>query len=225
MVMRRGVAAALLAGVLGTGACSGRAEETLPPPVKAVVELTKTPKMDYAVYNWNRIETAGGPIEEWSAEFHSGNLHRVETPRDRMIADCMAGTGTGLSLATGEKVVGAKVALAACGVNTNKAFVFSEWQGVVDAPFGKAQRIRLVDASNVRIYDVMSDGAIVRTKYNLIDGSPLSLTYAVAIEHERPDPAMFDAASLTRSYVPDRFKTAPVVTTSAGPAAGARAGG
>jgi len=224
MVMKPGVAAALIAGLLGVSACSGRAEDKLPSAIKGVVELTKTTKADYAVYAWNRIEGAGGPVEEWSAEFHSGSLHRIETPRDRWIADCAAGTGTGLSLATGEKMVGPKVALAACGVNTNKAFVSSEWQGVVKTPFGQAQRIRLVDASNVRTYDVTRDGAIVRATYDLVDGSPLSLTYAVAVEHGRPDPAMFYAASLARSYVPERFKAAPLKTSAAAPAA-ARAGG
>lgn len=225
MIMKRGVEVALTIGLFGVSACSGRTEDRLPAPVRAVVELTKTTRADYVVYNWNRIEQTGGPVEEWSAEFHSGTLHRVETPRDRWIADCATGSGTGLSLATGEKVVGSKVALAACGVNTNKSFVASEWRGVVNTAFGPAQRIRLIDAHNVRTYDVMQDGAIVRTTYELVNGSPWSLTYAVAVEHEKPDPAMFDAASLARSYVPDRFKMAPAPKTSAGPAAEARAGG
>jgi hypothetical protein len=53
--------------------------------VAAVVDRTKSTRATYAIYTWIRISRLGQPPhEEWSAEFNSGALHRVETPRDRV---------------------------------------------------------------------------------------------------------------------------------------------
>ena len=55
----------------------------------------------------------------WSAEFHRGPLHRVETPHVRLVADCAAGTGTLLQVDRTETESGARVARAACGINSD----------------------------------------------------------------------------------------------------------
>jgi hypothetical protein len=79
--------------------------------VTPIVSRTHTTRATYAVYYWNRITPARGEAsEEWSAEFNRGNWHRVETPRDRMIADCAAMKGIDLSLETGQIVSGPAVA-------------------------------------------------------------------------------------------------------------------
>ena len=179
--------------------------------VKEVVDRTKTTQTTYTVYTWNELSRDGTQVQEWAAEFHSGDKHRVETPRDRLIADCRAQTGSGLTPATGETLEGLAVARAACGINTNKAFLAIEWQGEVKTPFGMADRVRLVDKDDIRTYDVSPSGVIVRATYarNSPDAPVELMSEAVSILSELPSPDMFDKASLTKSYVPDRFRAAP----------------
>lgn len=213
VMLRTTHAAAVLAAALLGAACTPPAtpEMALTGKVKAVVDRSKTTRTTYAMYSWNEATLKGQPVQEWGAEFHSGDKHRVETPRDRVIADCRAQTGVALSLATGKTVEGPFVAKAACGVNTNKAFTAIEWQGLVQTPFGAADRIRLSDKDDIRTYDISPTGVILRSTY--VQNSPeqpLGLSSeAVAVLSELPAPDMFDKASLARSYVPERFKTAP----------------
>jgi len=188
-----------------------------PPPVeltgkvKEVVDRTKTTRATYAVYTWNELSRDGATVQEWAAEFHSGDKHRVETPRDRLVADCKAQTGSGLTPATGDTIDGPAVARAACGINTNKTFLAVEWKGQVETPFGMADRVRLVDKDDIRTYDVSPSGVIVHATYarNTPDAPVELISEAVGVLPDLPAPDMFDKASLARSYVPDRFKAAP----------------
>lgn len=209
MMMR--AAAALVLLTMGLAACTERTEDALPPKVRAVVERSKETQATYAVYSWNRVQRPEGPVEEWGAEFHSGHLHRVETPRDRLIADCAARTGTGLSLTDNKRFTGPQVAMAACGVNSNKRFVGAEYLGVVQTPFGPAHRIRVADMEDVRTYDIRSDGAIVAAGIaaNKVGKPEVLKAWAAEVSSSLPDPNMFDEASLARSYVPDRLKVSP----------------
>jgi len=211
MLLAGQVAAILATAPLGT-ACSPAAtpEVALTGKVKEVVDRSKTTRATYAMYSWNEITLDGQPIQEWGAEFHSGDKHRVETPNDHVIADCKAQTGVALSLATGKTVEGPFVAKAACGINTNKAFTATEWEGVVETPFGAADRVRLSDKTDIRTYDISPTGVILRTTYaqNNPERRLQLSSEAVAVLSELPAPDMFDRASLARSYVPDRFKTA-----------------
>jgi hypothetical protein len=204
--------AVLLSALFGAG-CTPPAdtEVALSGKVKEVVDRSKTTQATYAQYSWAEIMRKEGPVQEWGAEFHSGDKHRVETPRDRVVADCRAQTGIALSLDTGKIVEGASVARAACGVNTNKAFTAIAWKGLVQTPFGVADRVRLADKNDIRTYDISPDGVILRTTYaqNSPD-APIGLSSeATGVFSELPVPDIFDKASLARSYVPDRFKTAP----------------
>lgn len=177
-----------------------------------VLERTRTTDATYALYVWNRIAIPGQePVEEWSAEFHSGDLHRVETPRDRVVADCGAGTGTALSLATGEVTEGPQIAGAACGINANAAITGAQWVGPVQTPLGSAERVRILDREHVRDYDVAANGALLRTAYseNRPGGRLLLTATAVGLEPALPEAAMFDRKSLERSFVPDRYKAPP----------------
>ncbi len=177
--------------------------------VKAVVDRSKTTTATYATYSWNKIVRDGHPVEEWAAEFHTGDFHRVETPRDRLVADCAAQTGIAREVATGKLFRGPGVARAACGINTNKPFLESEWQGLVQTPFGAADRLRLVDSDDVRTYDISPQGVILASTYAKKTGGSSLDARAVAVLPTLPDPEMFNEASLDRSYVPDRFKVAP----------------
>jgi hypothetical protein len=180
--------------------------------VGAIIARTKLTRETYAAYYWNSIQHPGQQIvEEWSAEFNSGSLHRVETPRDRVVADCAAQTGTYLSLISGEVVTGPQVARVACGINTNHQFLAVETLGRVETDFGVADRVRVSDAENVRTYDISEAGIILRTSFETNDARHLAVLNmkAINVTHSLPSPDMFDTASLQTSFVSDRFRTAP----------------
>ena len=180
--------------------------------VLEVLERTKVTRSTYALYVWTRITEPGQePREEWGAEFHFGDLHRVETPDNRVVANCSAGTGTARSLDSGETFDGPGLARVACGINTNRVFQSAEYRGVVQTRFGPADRVRLIDDELVREYDVSRDGVLLRTVFALNQpGEPAILVSdAVEVARELPNQDMFDRESLAQSYVPESFQRAP----------------
>jgi hypothetical protein len=198
--------------------CAAAAASAPPPAADTsaraaeVLARTRTTTKTYALYLWNRVTPPGtAPREEWSAEFHSGNLHRVETPKVRLVADCKAGTGFAFDLTTGETVEGEAVAKTGCGVDANTPLLSAEWKGKVATRFGPAERVRLVDSENIRRYDISPEGILLSSVYTRNGpGEPvLIVSQAVALEAALPAEAIFDRASLSRSVVPDRFKRAP----------------
>ena len=183
-----------------------------PPDPNDIVARTKTTTGPYALYLWNRLTLTGeAPLEEWSAEFRSGDLHRVETPRDRIVANCRTGTGFAYSVETGQTDDGAWIARAACGINTNVPFQAIEWQGRVQTKFGPADRIRIVAGDLIRRYDVSPEGVLLRTVFweNGPGEAQQLVGWAVGVEKALPDDDMFSRASLKRSAVPARYKRAP----------------
>lgn len=177
-----------------------------------ILERTKTVTGTYALYLWNRVTLPDQEaIEEWSAEFHSGDLHRVETPRDRVIANCREHVGAAFSLVTGEITEGPQIAGAACGIDTNASIVRAKWLGPVRTPFGEAQRVLVADPENVRQYDVSDQGVLLGATYRQNQpGNRLLLTAeAVKLEPVLPGVGMFDRESLRTSFVPDAYKVPP----------------
>lgn len=194
-------------------AMAGACQAQLPPKVAAVVARTKAVRTTYSLYTWIRIARAGLPAaEEWNSEFNSGALHRVETPRDRVIADCEANTGSALSLATGKITTGPQIAATACGIDTNFPVVSAEWLAQQRSSFGAADVIRITGGPFIRTYVVNADGVIIRSTYQYdAPGHPLVLqTLSTALSPSLPDKAMFTQDSLSRSFVPEAYKAGPV---------------
>jgi hypothetical protein len=178
----------------------------------AILARTKTATGTYALYLWNRLTPPDGPPrEEWSAEFNAGDLHRVETPRDRLVANCRTGEGHAYSVETGQSFEGPWIARTACGVDTNAPFASAAWEGEMATPFGQADRVRIVTAELVRRYDVSRDGILLGTVYsdNSADRMVRLINWPIAVERTLPASGIFDRPSLARSYVPDRYKRAP----------------
>ena len=178
--------------------------------VERVIERTKNTTATYSVYNWNWIAVPGHPvIEEWSAEFNSGDLHRVETPRDRLIANCRTKTGSALSLTTGQITRGPAVAGVACGISTNAKFLSMEYIGHASGPFGDTDSVRVTDNELVRNYEISDTGVIVKTIFALKSVPSLVVLddEAVALEHQLPSSEIFSVESLQESVVPSQFKT------------------
>ena len=209
-LLRLAATAPLLLCLAGTGcAAADRGERA---KVEAIIARSKLTRATYAVYFWNKMQHPGQPlVEEWSAEFNSDSLHRVETPRDRVIADCAVRKGMHLSLPAGNIVSGPQVAAEACGINTNRQFLAEESLGRIKTHFGEADRVRVTDSENIRTYDISDDGIILRTVYETNDARHLKVLDVEAIEvsHSLPGSDMFDQASLKASFVPEVFKVAP----------------
>lgn len=179
---------------------------------KAVITRTKTARATYAIYTWTVIRLKGAdPVEEWSAEFNSGKLHRVETPRDRVVADCQRKTGAHRSLADGTTRFDGPIANTACGIAYDDAIRQVAWLGKHPSPWGEVDRVRLWGAGLIRTYDVTKAGVIVSSTFAPEDnpGKAMLEMRTVALEKRLPGGKIFTRASLARSVVPVKFTLPP----------------
>jgi len=203
-VLRTGLAFAFLAFALPAGAQDDA-------QVDAIIARTKNTRATYAAYYWNWITAPGQlPVQEWSAEFNDGSRHRVETPGDRIIANCAERTGTAL-FADGRKVTGPNVAGAACGINTNLSFFSKAYLGQVKTRFGMADHVRVTDLTNTRTYLVSQDGIIITSTVaeRTGNGRMLLRLETMALKRSLPRPDIFSEASLAASVVPPARQKAP----------------
>jgi hypothetical protein len=179
----------------------------------SLIARTKTTSTTYARYAWSRITPPDRPpVEEWAAEFNDGPLHRVETPRDRLIANCFEKSGTAYSVATTKTFSGPGVAGIACGIDSTRPVISIRYIGPVVDPAGEADRVEVTDPERIRTYDITSDGIIIRTIIALnTPGKPVVLDEETqALMRQLPTGNLFDAASLDASVVPDAYKRPPV---------------
>lgn len=164
------------------------------------------------MFTWNEANTRDrGRVSEWSAEFHRGQLHRVETPLHRIIADCSKQTETWLNVATGELVTSERVAKAACGVNANAVVSIMRSLGQQRGRFGLVDRVELTDDDGVRTYDIDEVGALVAATFKGSDPA-LYLTAVATAVWSRADSDIFSEVSLQRSAVPDQYRSKPDVS-------------
>lgn len=178
----------------------------------AVIKRSKTAKTTYAVYTWNVIRLKGAdPVEEWAAEFNSGNLHRVETPRDRVVADCARMDGAHRSLIDETVKTGSRVANSACGIFHDDSIRQVAWLGAFPSPWGEVDRVRLTGAGLIRTYDVTKAGVIVASLFANEDkpDKPVLEQRTVALEKRLPAGKIFNRASLAKSAVPPKFTLPP----------------
>lgn len=195
--------------VLAAGAATA-SQPARPADAAAIIALTRETRASYSLYLWNVVTLRGAPeLREWSAEFHMGPLHRVETPRDRIVADCAAMTGTHLDLRSGERTSGAHVARAACGIHANSRILSAAVVGTSDSDrFGPVVHLEIVDPGAVRTYAVAANGALVAATISDHSGHRDLAAEAVRLENEvRAD--IFSSESLDDSAVPGRFRQAP----------------
>src|SRR5688500_15961943 len=163
-------------------ACS---QNDMDPKALAAVERSRTTDASYSLFLWNRVPAAHDQYdEEWSAEFHSGAMHRVEGPRNRIVANCETIEGTQLDLQTGKIDHDLRIAMGVCGVNANVDILSLEYLGPVNGPNGPAERVKLVDERHVRTYDIAANGALVRTTYHDREEELVSETTMLAMTGE-----------------------------------------
>jgi hypothetical protein len=208
--------AMLVQATLGLAlAASALQEGSQDPRATAVIERTHKTTAIYSVYVWTTIYLPGRkPIEEWAAEFHRGRLHRVETPRDRVVADCSAMTGAHLQVATGRIDRGRQYALMACGIDQGE-ILGSQWLGRGDTEFGPADRILIRRSDGERTYDVNDDGVLIGETISDESGELRLKNRAIDLLATLPSDDIFSEESLGGSAVAEEYKQEPAPKGSA----------
>ena len=204
--MRLNAWAVFAVGFLGTSACAQ--ESKIDPEAAAVIARTHETHATYSLYNWVVLPDQRSPHEEWNAEFHDGTSHRVETPRDRLIADCAAETGTHLNVETDQITRAPGIARAACGIDSNAEILSARVLEHGDGVFGPTTTLEITDARNVRTYVIAQNGAIVAQTIADRNGKQVLTQHAVAMIDRVADD-IFSEQSLASSAVAEEFRRKP----------------
>ncbi|HEX8513624.1 MAG TPA: hypothetical protein VF688_11035 [Allosphingosinicella sp.] len=211
--MRRALILMLLCALAGPAPAKKRpAKIPADPKAQEVFDRTKNVRAAYALYDWNWRRGDDGRVSlHWSAEFHRGSSHRMETPDLRAVADCSTRKGTLLEIRSGLTQSHAWIANAICGIRSDKIIYGLEWVGRKDSRFGPVDTIRVTDLLNERLYTVDEVGIIVATEYFSRDAALKGCvqTEPVSIEKELPAADIFAVESLERSFVPEKYQKGP----------------
>lgn len=199
-------AAASLALCAAVGVAGGTSPALISEEARALIDLTRKTRATYSLVTWNRITRPDGTVtEEWSAEFHDGVHHRVETPRDRIVADCSTMTGTYVQMGSARMINGASVARAACGVQANSVIQSARIAGKRQTRFGPATHLVVIDADNIRTYDVDANGVLLGATISDRDGHLRLVSRAVSLTAD-VSPDIFSIESLGKSAVPEKLR-------------------
>jgi hypothetical protein len=186
------------------------------PKAQTVFDRTKTIQATYALYDWNWRRGDDGRVSlHWSAEFHRGSLHRMETPDLRAVADCSTRKATLVEIRSGRTESHAWIANAICGIRSDKILYSLEYVGRKHGRFGPVDTIRATDLLNERFYTVDEAGIIVATEYFSTDPALKGCvqTEPLAVEKTLPADDMFSVGSLERSFVPEKYRNGPEAPT------------
>lgn len=206
-VIQRGTAFAAV--LVAFGAACSASEPNPEAKAEAAIERSRSTDATYSLYLWNRLTPPGrSAIEEWSAEFHQGSLHRVETPRDRIVANCKTLEGWHLDIRSGSVSKGESVARAACGIHANSAILRKTYEGRLDTDFGASEHLTIYDPGHVRTYLVADNGALLGATISDLRGTLLLENWAVELV-DTVRPGIFSPESLNLSAVPDEFRRDP----------------
>lgn len=211
--MRRALLLLLLCALSGPAPAKKRpARIPADPKAQEVFDRTKAIRATYAIYDWNWRRGGDGRVSlHWSAEFHRGSSHRMETPDLRAVADCSTRQATLLEIRTGSTQSHAWIANAICGIRSDRIVHSLEWVGRKDSRLGPVDTIRLTDLLNERFYTVDSTGIIVATEYFSRDAALKGCvqTEPQAIEKDLPAADIFSVDSLRESVVPEKYRKGP----------------
>jgi hypothetical protein len=177
--------------------------------VRAVIAKTRDTHATYSLFSWNVITPPDAPpYEEWSAEFNAGFLHRVETPRIRVIANCKLRSGMLLEVETGRTTEGPEVAATACGIDNSQPFIEASLVGESKGKWGTVTNLRIRTADMFRTYAIEPRGIIVAETISDPDGQ-LRLTMKAREIRNWVPRDIFTVGSLQQSFVGNDFRSAP----------------
>ncbi|WP_077145812.1 hypothetical protein [Sphingopyxis sp. KK2] len=199
---------ARVAGGLWTAAvlafCPSLAQAEDKPSAEAIVARTKAPASGYSLFHWTISRQENRVYSFWAAEFHRGSLHRVETPLDRIVADCKAMTGHHRSLISGKTLSSREAAETACGIDMTGAPALT-YAGRLSSPYGDLDVVMLTKDGLRRLYWVDPAGLLIQSEFrgdNDQPGQPKLRNWTTEVSRTSPDTAMFTPESLDRSFVP-----------------------
>lgn len=189
--------------LVGSWPAIGPAKPTAKPDADGIIALTRNTTATYAAYSVTHLFEPV-PSQEQTAEFHSGHLHRVETPRDRVVANCETGEGYHFRLPEGTIRSDPSVAKSACGIDANRTLLSKQVTAIKSGKFGVTWRLVVTDTYYIRGYDVTDKGVIVGSFMRNNDENKTLLLHAEAyrVTHTLPDEDMFSRESLNRSFLP-----------------------
>ena len=173
------------------------------PEAYALINRTHTTQATYSLVSSNELHPDSGTVNEFSAEFNRGDWHRVETPRDRIVANCRTGWSAHLNIATGEISHSDGLADAACGIYTGDLIRTAEVTGSRASQFGRLQQLRIVTYGATRTYEVASNGAIVSETISDLNDKLRLKMQAVSLSDKLPSDDIFSEGSLAKSAVPE----------------------
>ena len=181
----------------------GPAKPAAKPGVDEIISLTRNTTATYAAYSVTHLYD---PVvsNDQTAEFHSGHLHRVETPLDRVIANCETGEGYHFRIPEGVTRSDPSVAKSACGIDANRTLLSKQITATRSGKFGVTWRLIVTDPYYIRGYDVTDKGVIVAAFVRNNDEEKTLLLQAQAyrVTPTLPDKDMFSRESLNRSFLP-----------------------
>lgn len=200
------MAASVAAMLAAAASVAGASEKPITDEATALIALTRETRATYSIVSANRIyREKGRVVREWAAEFHDGVQHRVETPRDRIVADCEAKTGTYFGVESWKVFGNSGVAGAACGVSANAKILTARTDGLRDTAFGPATHLIVTDDNAIRTYDIAPDGAILGATISARDGRIQLVSRAVYYKAKVPT-GIFSVVSLAQSAVPEAWR-------------------
>lgn len=174
--------------------------------VDALIKRTQTTDATYALVSTNEIRRDDGTIHEFSAEFNRGEMHRVETPRDRVVVNCRTGWSAHLNIATRTVTYNDALSNGACGIYIGDIVRNAKMTGSRMSPFGNLQKLKIETYAATRTYEVAPDGAIVAETIADQNGKLRLLMKAISLSEQLPEGDLFSEASLARSAVSDELQ-------------------
>ena len=175
--------------------------------VQELIARTQTTRAPYALVSSNEIRRDDITIHEFSAEFNQGDLHRVETPRDRIVANCRTGWSAHLNIATGVITHNDAISGAACGVYTGDGVRSAEITEARNSPHGLLQKLKIETVGGLtRTYEVAPNGAILSESITDPAGKLRLVMTAISVSDQVPTGDLFSEPSLAKSVVPLELK-------------------
>jgi hypothetical protein len=195
--------------MLGAVLLIGAAGEDDP---EAVLLRTKETTATYAAYAWHvERDDEGAALDSAIAEFHSGDWHRVDGPKYRLLANCKTHVGYVYDVATGETGANDRVYLGACGIATDEQILSVDRLPFAVGKYGTLDVIRVTSRTLIRYYAIDQRGVIIRSQWTAANGSPAPCTQTepIAILAKLPPGEIFSKASLARSVIAERYRKPP----------------
>lgn len=200
--------ALILPAAAATGSCSPRveeprAQEPVPPEVRAVIDRSRNPTTDYTSFHVDRVVGDNESSTSTTAEYHRGRLHRIESPALRMLMNCE--TGATVTYEVRAERFGRPSRLSGlCGIPDVEPVISSRVLPAETGRFGRVDVVELTGRDFVRRYAVTQDGILTSSNFTQRRAAvrPRVEIVRARIRRGPPDPAMFNEASLTRAFAP-----------------------